>query len=326
LTRVVLLPALSETMRTRDFRLLSVALLLPLILALAGPLAPSRAAESTLTNGCTVSARGIPSCGAYVGATYGANADVSSWESAMGKTLGVHRTFWASSNVASAVKTATADAAKNRVPWMSFKPPYSWTDMAAGKGDAWARDLATRMKAVGGPVWIAVAHEPEGEGDMQKWKAMQARLAPIMRAAAPNLGYSIILMGYHQFHGDAKYALSVTWPNTKIDIAGFDVYEKYGYKTYDAWTNFKADYFARIQKWSQSTGVPWGLAETGFNDPAAQKDITWMSRTYKDMVAYGGKAFSYFNTSLNAKTSWHLASTAKKNAFTSLNKTAPTMR
>jgi hypothetical protein len=313
-------------MRKRNFTLLTAAFLLPLVLALAGPFTPSRAAESGLTNGCAVSARGIPSCGAYVGATYGANADVSSWESSMGKTLGVHRTFWGSGSVASAVKLATADAAKNRVPWMSFKPPYSWADMAAGKGDAWAKDLATRMKSTGGPVWVAVAHEPEGEGDMQTWKAMQARIAPIMRAAAPNLGYSIILMGYHQFHGDKKYALSATWPNTKIDVAGFDVYEKWGYKTTDSWTNFKADYYAPIQKWSKATGVPWGLAETGYNDTAAKKDSTWMSRTYNDMVAYGGIAFSYFNTTLNSKTTWSLALATKKNAFTAVNKSAPTMR
>ena len=114
--------------------------------------------------------------------------------------------------MASAVKTATADATNHRVGWLSFSVPYSWKDMAAGKGDAWAKDLATRMKAVGGPVWVAIAHEPEGEGDMQQWKAMQARIAPIMRAAAPNLGYSIILMGYHQMAltGGKKYALSTT--------------------------------------------------------------------------------------------------------------------
>ena len=87
--------------------------------------------------------------------------------------------------VASAVKTAKADAAKNRMPWMSFKPPYSWADMAAGKGDAWARDLATKMKAVGGPVWVAVAPRARGrrrhpavEGDAGPPRADHARRRP----------------------------------------------------------------------------------------------------------------------------------------------------
>src|ERR1700712_5401458 len=151
-------------MRTHR-RPLSVALFLSLsvalLLALSGPVSTSSAATPTLSNGCAVSARGIPSCGAYVGAAYGANSDLASWESSMGKAIGVHRTYWGSGSVASAVKSATADAAKHRVPWMSFKAPYSWKDMAAGKGDAWAKDLATKMKSTGGPLWGGVVPEPE---------------------------------------------------------------------------------------------------------------------------------------------------------------------
>jgi hypothetical protein len=310
---------------------LPLAVLLLLLLTLTWPAAPAGAAEGTLTNGCTHSARGIPTCGAYVGGAYGANSDVAPWESAMGKTLGVHRTYWGPGSVGSAVKSAAADAAKNRIPWMSFKTPHSWSEMAAGKGDAWARDLATRLKAVDGPVWVAIHHEPEGDGDMQTWKAMQARLAPIMRGTAPNLGYSIILMGYHQLHGDAKYSLSATWPNTKIDVAGFDIYEKYGVQKSGqpmttTWKDFVNAYFEPLQAWSKSTGVPWGLAETGYTDAAALKDSGWMSRTYGDMVAHGGIAFSYFNTNLNSQANWALGLTTKKNAFTAVNKSAPTIR
>ena len=78
-----------------------LVLLLPVLLALLGPV-PSAYAASSLTNGCAVSARGIPTCGAFIGGAYGGNADVKPWESAMGKKLGVHRTFWGSGSVASA--------------------------------------------------------------------------------------------------------------------------------------------------------------------------------------------------------------------------------
>jgi hypothetical protein len=305
---------------------LGLAVVTAVTVALVGPASSSDAASSTLSNGCAVSARGIPSCGAYVGAAYGSNTDPASWESSMGRTLGVHRTYWSSSQVAGAVKSATTDAAKHRIPWMSFKVPYSWKDMAAGKGDAWAKDLATRMKSTGGPVWIAMVHEPENDGgDIQQWKAMQAHLAPIMRAAAPNLGYSIILMGYHEFHGDAKYAMSAIWPNTKIDVAGFDIYETYGAKN-SVWKAFDTNYYQPLQAWSKKTGVPWGLAETGFSDGAARAKSTWMSTTYNQMVARGGIAFSYFNTNLNSTTNWKLSFAAKQNQFTGIIKSAPTMR
>jgi len=318
-------------MRTSHRRPVSVALLLSLvlglILALSGLAATSTAAEAPLTNGCAVSARGVPSCGAYVGAAYGANSDVNSWESSMGKHIGVHRTYWGSGSVTSAVKSAKADAAKNRVPWMSFKAPYSWSQMAAGTGDAWARNLATQMKSVGGPVWVAVVHEPENDGgDIQQWKAMQAHLAPIMRAAAPNLGYSVILMGYHEFHGDKKYAMSAIWPNTKIDVAGFDIYEKYGVKGITEWKQWNRDYFEPLQAWSNKTGVKWGLAEVAYSDPAARKDSGWMKKVYDQMVAHGGIGFSYFNTNLHSSANWKLSLATKQNAFTALNKSAPTMR
>ena len=308
-----------------------LAFVLALVLALTGPAGTSIAAPAKMTNGCNVSARGIPSCGAYAGAAYGANSNVAAWERSMGKKLGVHRTYWGAGSVASAVKTARADAANKRVPWMSFNPPHSWSSMAKGKGDAWARNLATRMKSVRGPVWVAVAHEPEGEGDMQAWKRMQARLAPIMRKAAPNLGYSIILMGYHQFYGDSKYRLSATWPNTKIDIAGFDLYEKYGVKksgkpTINEWKKFTKDYFIPIQRWAKSKGVAWGLAETGYSNPAAAKKPNWPRVTYNAMVAQKGVAFSYFNTNLHSQANWKLSTAAKKNAFKALVRAAPRRR
>ena len=321
-------------MRTRTLPALPVLpllLLVSLVAALVAAPQSARAASPTLSNGCAVSARGIPSCGAYVGAAYGANADVKPWESTMGKNLGVHRTYWSASQVSSAVNTAKADVASHRVGWMSFKAPHSWKDMAAGKGDAWAKDLATRMKSVGGPVWVAVDHEPEGDGDIQVWKKMQARLAPIMRAAAPNLGYSIILMGYHQFYGDKKYALSATWPDTKIDIAGFDIYEKYGVQKSgqsmtSEWKNFETGYFPKLQQWSKSTGVAWGLAETGYSDPAAKQRPGWPTTTYDHLVNAGGVAFSYFNTSLHSQANWVLSSSAKKTAFTAVNKKGATIR
>jgi hypothetical protein len=311
---------------------LFISVSIALVLALSGPTAISSAAPSSMTNGCAVSARGIPSCGAFLGAAYGANADVNAWEKTMGKNLGVHRTYWGSGSAGSAVSSAKADIAKHRIPWMSFSAPHSWSQMASGKGDAWAKDLATKMKAVGGPVWVAVDHEPENDGgDVQVWKKMQARLAPIMRAAAPNLGYSIILMGYHEFYGAAKYKMSALWPNTKVDVAGFDIYEKYGVQKKGQpmtkeWKNLKGGYFPKIEAWSKSTGVPWGLAETAYSDPAAKLKPGWISQTYKDMDAAGGIAFSYFNTNLHSQANWVLSTAAKKSAFTTANKTAPTIR
>jgi hypothetical protein len=305
---------------------LGLALVLALMLTLSGPAPRSNGAPAKMTNGCTVSARGIPSCGAYVGAAYGGNADVNAWERRMHKKLGVHRTYWGGGSTTSAIKTAKADAAHKRLPWLSFKAPYSWAQMANGKGDAWAKALANKIKTVRGPVWVAVHHEPEGDGNIQQWKAMQKRLAPIMRATAPNLGYSIILMGYHEFHGEKKYAMSAIWPKTKIDVAGFDIYEKYGHQGSTKWKDFTRGYFLPIQRWAKRTGVAWGLAETAYSDPAAKRQPQRMRKVYNQMVKHGGKAFAYFNTNLNSSANWKLSMATKQSAFTQLNRAAPRMR
>ena len=190
----------------------------------------------------------------------------------MGKKLGVHRTYWGSGSVASAVKTAKADAANHRVPWMSFKAPYSWSQMATGKGDAWARNLATKMRAVPGPVWVAVVHEPENDGgDIQQWKKMQARLAPIMRKTAPNLAYSIILMGYHEFQGAAKYRMSAIWPNTKIDVAGFDIYETYGAKQ-QRLEELQRQLLRADPAVGQGSGRPMGPGRDGLLRPGGEEE------------------------------------------------------
>jgi hypothetical protein len=296
------------------------------LLTLSGPVASSQAAPSRMTNGAAVSARGIPSHGAYVGATYGSNTDPTAWERQMRKSMGVHRTFWGGRDIAAATRTAKRDAAHNRVAWLSFKAPYSWADMARGRGDAWARGLARQMRSVRGPVWVAVHHEPEGDGNIKLWTAMQKRLAPIMRATAPNLGYSIILTGYNQLYGASQYRLANLWPKTKIDIAGFDIYETYGVQGRTKWKNFYRHYFLPIQAWARKTHVAWGLAETGYSDPAAKRQPRWMRKVYTQMVNHGGKAFAYFNTHYNSKANWQLSLATKRNAFTRLNKTAPRMR
>ncbi len=306
---------------------LGLTLVMALMLTLSGPAPASNGARSKLTNGCTASARGVPSCGAYFGAAYGGNSNVNAWERRLGKKLGVHRTFWGSRGINSAIRTARADAANNRLPWMSFKAPYSWAAMASGRGDGWARGLARRLRTVRGPVWVAIHHEPENDGgNIQQWKAMQKRLAPIMRRTAPNLGYTIILMGYHQFQGAAKYRMSNIWPKTKIDVAGFDIYEEYGVQGRYKWKNFYRNYFLPIRAWARRTGVAWGLAETGYSHAAARRQPRWMRKVYTQMVNHGGKAFSYFNTNLHSKTDWRLNLATKHNAFKRVNRSAPRMR
>ncbi|WGX96057.1 cellulase family glycosylhydrolase [Nocardioides sp. L-11A] len=284
-----------------------------------GDAGTSEGMAGTLTNGCGRTARGIPSCGTYVGAAHGSNTDPSALEQQLGDRLALRRTYFTSTGVASAVRTAQADLAAGRLPWVSFKLPYSWTEMADGKGDAWATDLAQRLAAVGGPVWVAFHHEPEGDGDIQEWRRMQEHLAPLVRAAAPNVAFTVVMTGWNQFYGDAQYSLAQIWPRgVKVDVAGFDIYQQYGVvkngSTTTKWTDFE-QYYRAISTWSRSIGVDWALGETGVTDVAADARPAAIADAVRLMEDYGGIAYSYFDSALNSVAPWTLGTPAKRAGF-----------
>jgi hypothetical protein len=272
--------------------------------------------DGKLSNGCAYSARGLPACGAYLGQTYGSNSDPSGFEDDMGRRLGIRRTFWTGDKVDSAVRTARTDLAEGRLPWISFKLPYSWAEMASGKGDAWAHDLAEQLDALDGPVWVAFHHEPETDGPMGDWTRMQERLGPIMRNTADNVAFTVIVTGWHQFYGEDQYSLENIWPQgMKVDVAGFDIYNRLGQDGNTKATDLDGSYFSKIEPWAKQEGLVWGLAETGFTDMAAENDPDWIRRTYEELEDRGGVAFAYFNTTLNSAAPWDLGTEAKLDAW-----------
>lgn len=167
--------------------------------------------------------------GTLFGAAVGSNGSPAVLEASAGRPFGIRRTFWEASQVSSGVSTAAADIAAGRVPWISFKLPASWAAMASGSQDAWLRDLGTRLRALPGEVWVALHHEPENDGNIADWCAMQRHAAPMIRA--DNVKYSIIVTGWHQFFSTAAtYKMAACWPgdDVGIDLIGIDPYNEYG--------------------------------------------------------------------------------------------------
>jgi hypothetical protein len=260
------------------------------------------------------SSRGIPLAGqALFGAATGnSSQDPLPRESQLGARLGIHRTYWRANQQENAIHRATLDLAAGRLPWVSFKAPYAhgtttpltWAQMASGAGDSWAADLARKLGSLHGPVWVAVHHEPEALREVenvQDWKAMQQRLAPIFRAH-PNIAYTVILTGWFQFMAlDPALSMEALWPGAQfVDLTGFDIYNLYGTRNAagqqnTTFTDMNA-YYAKIQAWSTSVGgATWGVAESGYTDLAASIDVNWLSRAYDDLKAAGGAAFSYWD-------------------------------
>lgn len=287
-------------------------------------------AGSTLTNGCALSERGVPDCGTLFGAAHGSNTDPTSFEAAQGATFGIRRTYFQSSQVSGAVNIAEADAAAGRVSWMTFKLPYSWTEMTAGKGDAWARDLVNKLDAVDGVVWLGFHHEPEKDGAIGDWVAMQRRLAGIVHAESSDIAFSLVLTGWNQFYGPTEYRMENVWPGDGlVDVLAFDIYNLYGTPSNGSIsttsTNLGTQYFPQIAAFAAAHDVAWGLAETGYSNEAFAYDKAWLGRTYDQMVAAGGVAMSYFNTDLNSVGSWPLGTGAKADQFGAVLRRAPVL-
>jgi len=280
---------------------------------------PSTAAErgrGRLSNGCKYSPRGLPGCGAYLGQTYGANANPAALEKRFGRRLGVRRSYFRADQLPWALDTARGDIAHGRLPWVSFKLPTSWERVANGAADKWVRGLADKFGRLNGPVWLAFHHEPEGEGPIQQWRQMQEHLAPIIRNR-DNLAFTVIVTGWHQFYGEKQYRLSNIWPRgVKVDVAGFDIYNqlgvvKDGERNTDG-TDLAKDYFSKIKPWARRHNVAWGLAETGFTHRAARSNPHWIQTTHRKLNKAGGVAFAYFNTTLNSIAPWDLSTSPKR--------------
>lgn len=268
---------------------------------------------------CGTTRRGLPRCGAYVGAAHGANDVATEIESRAGRVLGIRRTYWRGDQVDSAVAVARADLAAGRLPWISFKPPMSWEAMAAGRGDAWATRLARKLKKLHGPVWLAVHHEPEGDGDIAAWRAMQERLGPLFRSRAPQVAWTVILTGWNQLYGSPAYSFERIWPRTTVDVAGFDVYNEYGVTkggTRDTrFPDIEEEYFAPFERFARRYGTRWALGEVGLTHAASRVSPRWIRDTHEALVARGGLALTYFDTELNAYGSWSLDRPAKRADF-----------
>lgn len=151
-------------------------------------------------------------------------------------------------------------------------------------------------------------HEPEGDGDVQAWRAAQEHVAPIVRARAGNAAYAVVLTGWNQVHGPDEFALDRIWPRTTVDIAGFDVYDnpKLDRAASDARMQ---DFVDELAAWAAATGVRWALAETGYAGhatPERVSDTSWVSRTVARVGRAGAVAFVYFNSNVNSSQDWRL--------------------
>lgn len=226
-----------------------------------------------------------------------------------------------------AVAAVKANALKGILTWLSFKCPYTWADMVAGKGDVWAKDILTKLDALNTPVWIAFHHEPEGDGVMTDWTKMQDRLSRFVPGGiAGDIKFWLIVTGWHQEKGTtASYKWDAIYPKgAPIYGIAYDYpYQAYGNETKNGVTTFNNAwtdphfYVDAVANRAAAFGVKAGIAEWGYGDEAYAKEKTWLDKVIDRGIARGLMGIAYFDTTLNSSHSWFLGAvdSAKRKYF-----------
>lgn len=297
-------------------------------------------ASKVVTINWTQPTSGLPLVGA---AMQTSGTDPAPLEAFCGRPLGLNRTYWNldASTVTSSIARAKADIAAGRLPWLSYKAG-SHTDPSTGKPvqDTWPQmlaktyndydaiiaKLAASLASLKVPVWVALHHEPEGDGNLPDWTKIQDTYLSVLAKAAPNVVPWIILTGYDTYYsGNAAYSVNALYPKTFKPNLGIDRYNNYGDAKHPvppgaAWLEAK-DWYDRIAPDAKRLGVDWAIAETGLTDPGATKDADWITRAYDDMANHPiqpGIGLAYFNSNANSVGTWPLGTGTKRTKFAAI--------
>jgi hypothetical protein len=274
--------------------------------------------------------RSLPFVGA---AMQSSTTDPSSLETFCGRRLGIHRTYWnlsttGTTSLPASITSARADVAAGRVAWVSYKlksvpdgsggtRPMTWAEAVAGQADADIASVNTQLGALGGSIWVAIHHEPEGDGVLSDWVKMQQRLLP--KFTAPNIRTSIVLTGYDTYRsGNPAYSVDALWPGSMAQILGIDCYNYFGSSQGGAFLELGSAYYDKIAADAKARGVDWAIAETGYTDTAAAQDADWLTRAFDDMANHPirpGIGLTYFNSNANSVGTWPLGTGVKRDKF-----------
>ena len=156
------------------------------------------------------------------------------WEVRLAETgpVQVRRSFVNDLNVVTAANLLTAareDKAAGRTSVLSLKVP-SWSTAAVGDYDMALTRLADDLNTVEGDVYLAVHHEPAGDGPAAAYAAMQAHVLPLLRR--PHVKVCVIVNGFWFSHNARRKPLTDTqlaqWLPAKVlevcDVVAADCY------------------------------------------------------------------------------------------------------
>jgi hypothetical protein len=250
----------------------------------AGNEVPELATSSRLPSGgpkkCTVSAKLVPSCGAWWGVTpvtgtrQDPTAPVHDFERKIGRSVDIYHGYHSGNDLFPTAKeiALTREPGKHRMLVLNWKPDAgkTWRQVAGGAMDAQiAREAAYLKSHFRQKFWLVIHHEPEDEVKTQAgsdytaadYRAMFRHVVSEFRARGTrNALFTMVYMGYTGYM--AKPWFKDLYPgDDDVDWIGYDPFAKSNIKDYAILVN-------KVAAREQQLGFPgfYDYAEKNFPD------------------------------------------------------------
>jgi hypothetical protein len=185
----------------------------------------------------------------YYGASIPKSRSLPAWEAALGSTLALHRSFFKPDDdeTAQLIHVCRDDLARGRMPHVSFKPTWTWEDIATGGHDEWLGSLLRALGEENAPLFLTLHHEPENDAGPRgrqpaDYVAMQRRVIALASELAPLVTITPV---YQQWTFDPlrdDIDPSV-WMVPEAAAIGIDLYNPWSQANGKEWRSFgsKAD-------------------------------------------------------------------------------------
>jgi hypothetical protein len=249
---------------------------------------------------------GRPAAGdVYFGASLPSHRSLSAWETTLGSTLALHRSYFTpdANETAQLVEQCRDDLAHRRLPHVSSKPPGSWADVAAGRQDAWLSDMVGGLGRLSGPVFLTVHHEPEndaGAPGMQAadFVAMQRRVIRVAAELAPTV--TVVPVIQHWTFEPTRPDIDPTaWIVPEAAVHGVDVYNPWSPTNGKEWRSLGSR-VDEVRAWLGET--PLAIGEFGCREDPADPGLAadWLRDAAAYARTHGVVSMSYFNSGVHS--------------------------
>lgn len=238
--------------------------------------------------------------------------------------VGLRRTFYRWDDARRESRNISADHSADRLPWVSFKPPFSskggWAAVASGRYDGDIRARARRYAALSRPVVVTFNHEPHNDatGTPAEFAKAWLRIHRVMQGETGLQNVAFVpIIGEWEFNpvnrsrNPGEYITEAVLQHCAF--LGVDLYQTRKGEGY-------RERVGRVFDWLDGQGhrdLQVGIGETGCTDDfGSPSGARWWEDSWRWTVANRDRmaAISYFNSlhNNNSGKNWLLTQSSSK--------------